>query len=107
MTKSTILQIVGFALLIGAVALAGFLFVRHSQKLLQKIETIENRKAQVINADSIRNIIEKEIVDSVKVILKDQDAKIDALTKVTKQTRRQNEALEKRFNDIVISMPDF
>jgi hypothetical protein len=92
-----------------AVVVLGFLIwrqIRQIKAMEKEIETISARKAQVINVDSLRSAIEAQIMDSLKVVLKDQDNKIAASAKVITQTRRQNEALQKRLDNIVISMPD-
>lgn len=105
--KNTITQIVFFAILV-AVAIAAILFAaRYKEKLEEKIEAIEQRKIQIINADSLRSAIEAKIVDSLKVKLKEQDAKIAASTKAINQIRRKNEDLQKRLDDIVVTLPDF
>jgi hypothetical protein len=71
------------------------------------IEAIQNRKTQTINVDAIKSEIERKILDSLKVSLKEQDAKITASIKVIKSIRRKNEALEKRFDSLIVDMPDF
>lgn len=109
MKTETIINIV----IVVAVVVLGFLVVlrigrmeKEAGKLEKELQVISGRKAQVINVDSLRSIIEGQIMDSLKVVLKDQDRKIALSAQVINQTRRQNEALQKRLDNIVISMPD-
>lgn len=107
MTKSTITQLATFAIL-AAVVIGGVLYVAdYKEKLEKKIEAIAARKTQIINADSLRSAIEAVIIDSLKVELAAQDAKIAAQDKLINQTRRKNEALQKRLDNIIVSLPDF
>lgn len=111
MKNVTIVQIVAIALLV-VVVTGGVLYVRSLHKQLReetekKIQSIEERSSKIINADSLRDVIESRILDSLKREDDLQDAKIAELQKSLTITRRQNEKLEKRFNDIRVFMPDF
>jgi hypothetical protein len=76
-----------------------------------RISTKENKlmqaKTHTINADSLRDVIEAKIIDSVKVLLMDQDRKIVDLAKRINTNRRQYENLKKRVDSISVDMPDF
>jgi predicted RNase H-like nuclease (RuvC/YqgF family) len=102
-----LLQIIGYVVLLAAIVLAGYMLVRHLQKMEQRMREIEERKVQIVNIDSITSVIERRLVDSLNTVVVNQDKKIDALRQDLTKTRRKNEALEKRFNDIVVTMPDF
>lgn len=111
MKNITITQIAAIVLMV-AVVMGGVLYVRSLHKQLReetekKIQSIEERSSKIINADSLRDVIESRILDSLKREDDLQDAKIAELQKSLTITRRQNEKLEKRFNDIRVFMPDF
>lgn len=78
-----------------------------TQAIEAQIDSLSAQKVQVINADSIRRVVSKQVIDSLSVVLASQDEKIAAIQKSLTITRRKNEALQKRFDDIVIFMPDF
>jgi predicted nucleotidyltransferase len=111
MKNTTITQIAAIVLMV-VVVTAGVLYVRSLHKQLRqetekKISTLEKRSGKVIDADSLRDVIESRILDSLKLEVDRQDAKIAEVSKQQAITRRQNEKLEKRFNDISVFMPDF
>jgi hypothetical protein len=109
MEKASLARIVGYAAAVVTVAVALSYVTQtcSSKRLEKKIETLEARKTKIINTDSLRKLLESRILDSLNKRADRQDAKIAELTKSLKVTRRQNEALEKRLNDIVVTMPDF
>lgn len=77
------------------------------QIVLDSIAAIASRKEKIIRLDSIETAVSRKLIDTLTVLIGAQDKKIDALTKDIKLNRRKNEALEKRFNDLVISMPEY
>lgn len=106
-------------LLIGAALTAGlFVFFqsklsqarRDRQELQAAIDSIAAagvRGQKLFSLDSLRSVMEKRIIDSLTIFVEARDKRIDALQKEITINRRENEALEKRFNDIVISMPEY
>lgn len=111
MKNTTITQLAAIVLLV-VVVMAGVFYVLSLHKQLRKeteskIQALEQRKDKVINADSLRGVIESRILDSLKIEVDRQDAKIAEVIKLQAITRRKNEQLEKRFNDIRVFMPDF
>jgi uncharacterized protein HemX len=109
MKNSTIKLIAGiaFVLIIGGNVVSVVLNLRNNRKTEERIQKIEIRKVKIINTDSIRSLIESRILDSLNKKADRQDAKIAALTKSLKVTRRQNEALQTRLDSIHVFMPDF
>lgn len=109
MEKLLIQRIAGLAFVVVlALAIGAAIFVRsRERKLERRISAIESRKLKIVVSDSVASAIESRILDSLKVRVDRQDAKIAELSKVVTITRRKNESLEKRINDLNISMPDF
>lgn len=99
--------IASIALIVIGQGISVFFAVRNDRKINNKIQAIEIRKVKIINTDSVRSVIESRILDSLKVRADQQDAKIAAITKSLKVTRRQNENLQMRLDSIHIFMPDF
>ena len=92
-----------FVLLAVIVAVGTFGYF-HFEK---RVEEIKARKAETMRADSIQSARERKIIDSLTTALSLQNTKINSTLRDLKMIRRQNEALEKRFDSIVIDMPDF
>ena len=109
MEKLTLARLAGYAAAVVLVAVALSFVVNScsSKKQEKKIQALERRTYKIINADSLRDVIESRILDSLKIVADRQDAKIAELPKSLTVTRRKNEQLEKRINDIIVFMPDF
>jgi septal ring factor EnvC (AmiA/AmiB activator) len=101
--------VAGYAgvIVVVAVALSYVTQTCSSKRLEKKIETLEARKTKIINSDSLRDLIESRILDSLNLKVDRQDAKIAELTRSLKVTRRQNEAIEKRLDNMRVAMPEF
>lgn len=109
MEKSTIIRIAAFVALGVIVSIAASYVLNSCDKSRQekKIQALETRKVKIINADSLRDVIESRILGSLKKEVDRQDAKIAALTQSLTVTRRKNEKMQKRLDSIRVFMPDF
>jgi len=109
MTKisgTTVFQFVAIILLaVCAVELVLSSFA--DKKLEKRVDEIAAEKRQILNADSIASIIEGKILDSLTTVLKSQDEKIHKLTIDLNKTIKKSNDLQKRFNDIRVSLPEF
>lgn len=94
----------GVLVIIIAAVLVG---VNEKNKFERELRSLYNQKQQVINADSLRNVIEARVVDSIKTRLEKHDQALAALKKDLTKTRKKNEELEKMFRSISVSMPEF
>lgn len=72
-----------------------------------RIEEIAARKYTILNADSLRTVIERKIVDSMQGEFKKRDIEIQKLKTDLTKTRKQNEELEKFVNSIRVDMPNY
>jgi Na+-transporting NADH:ubiquinone oxidoreductase subunit NqrC len=91
--------VLGIAVALGAMQI--------KQRIDDEILEIRNRKIETVNADSLRNVIEARILDSMRVELDKRDQVIDAIKKDLTLTRKQNAELEKHYRNIIIDMPNF
>lgn len=109
MILTTIQKIVLYAVIVVVIAAAasGVVNSCKGKRLERELKRLETKEVKIINADSLRSAIESRILDSLNKKVDRQDAKIAELTKAQRVTRRQNEKLEKRLDDINIALPDF
>jgi uncharacterized protein HemX len=103
-TWEKILIIVCVLAILAGVAWA---FLAHNRKMMQRIEQMESQKYQAINADSLRDVIETHVVDSLNQILQGHAREIYSLKKQLTTTRRDYERLNTKYNSIPVRMPDF
>jgi uncharacterized protein HemX len=83
-------------------------FIYLEQKgIEEQMRTYKEREYQVIKFDSLRSIVESRIYDSLSVITKAQNSKIQSLESDLKREHKQNEQIQKRLNSISVSLPQF
>lgn len=73
----------------------------------QAIQTLETKRQSIMNMDSVHNIWERRIMDSMQNIVALQDRRIQVLQVQVKKIHKDNEELQDRYNRITVSMPDF
>jgi uncharacterized protein HemX len=100
--------VIGSAILICLLLALGFFIAERERRQIYKaMDSLSVGKSQTIDADSLRDVIEAKVIDSMKVLLMDQDRKIVDLAKRINTNRRQYENLKKRVDSISVDMPDF
>ena len=77
------------------------------RRVYKKIEQISTQKQRIVNTDSLRDVIEKHIVDSLTDVISSQDRKIRKMQTDLIKTRQENEKLQNLYNSLTVRMPEF
>ncbi len=107
MKPINVIMIFVVIVLLGLGAYIIYDLVNQSKANKAAIDSLYNQKQSLLSIDSIRSAIEKKIIDSVMLEFYKRDKLIKELERGIAKTRKQNEELEKRFQNITLDMPEF